>query len=483
MLFVVLFLSIAISEGFARPTLKKLLKNSGIEKDVNFLWKQFASLQKFNSKMGPNDMTFECALCGIALNEVEGFMSENRTVAEIEALLEQRFCDKLGPTGKFLCDLLVGELGYIISLITGPNSVSTICVSHLHLCSRPFDHPDDMVKVPKVILNLDLAPKDRWTDICAMPSVKNNGQFLYNFITSILPGHGKLLNDLGEMINDIYFPTEYRDEVIGCAAAMGVPYGWVALFQLGYELSDACTSIIMKASNGNVYHARNLDFGAGMGFSNTLKNSTFQIVYQKGKKTVFTATTFGGYLGVLSGMKKGVFSGTVDTRFYPEGISQLFYEIIAAIEEKNASLVSFLLRDTLTTATSYQDAITQLSSHYLISDVYYIVGGVSTGAVISRNRTIAADVWSLNPAAGRWFEVQTNYDHWNQPPWFDNRRDPAIAHVKALGQNNINSNNLFTKILGAKPTLNLQTTYSIVAIPATGFYETFVRWCNYPCVQ
>jgi penicillin V acylase-like amidase (Ntn superfamily) len=49
------------------------------------------------------------------------------------------------------------------------------------------------------------------------------------------------------------------------------------MFQLGYELSDACTSIIMKSSNGQIYHARNLDFGAGMGFSDTLKNATIQV--------------------------------------------------------------------------------------------------------------------------------------------------------------------------------------------------------------
>jgi len=181
-------------------------------------------------------------------------------------------------------------------------------------------------------------------------------------------------------------------------------------------------------------------------------------------------------------MKTGVFSGTIDTRLYPNGIIELFREVIVAFEEKNASLVSFLLRDTLRDANSYPEALEMLSSDYLIADVYYIMAGVASGAVVSRNRTLAADVWSLNPKAGRWFEVQTNYDHWEQPPWFDNRRDPAISHMKDLGPSNINPKNLFTKILGAKPTLNLQTTYSIVANPSTGYYETFVRWCNYPCV-
>jgi len=305
---------------------------------------------------------------------------------------------------------------------------------------------------------------------------------MYNFITKLLPGGGVRINELGEKINDVYFPTQYAQEVKGCATAMGIPYGWLAVFQLGYEVSDACTSIISQATDGTVWHARNLDFGAGMGFTSTLKNSTLQVSFQRGGKTVFTATTFGGYLGVLSGMKPGGFSGTVDTRFYPDGWTEIFYEVIAAIEERNASLVSFLLRDVLTEETTYAAALQRLSTTDLIADVYYILGGISSGAVISRNRTVAADVWKLDPAAGRWFEVETNYDHWEQPPWFDNRRTPANNHMNAMGRNNINANNLLG-VLGMKPTLNLQTTYSIVACPKTGFYETFVRWCKYPCVQ
>jgi len=161
---------------------------------------------------------------------------------------------------------------------------------------------------------------------------------------------------------------------------------------------------------------------------------------------------------------------------------KIFYEVIAAIEERNASLVSFLLRDVLTEETTYEAALQRLSKTDLIADVYYILGGIKDGSVISRNRTVAADVWKLDPAAGRWFEVETNYDHWQQPPWFDDRRKPANEHMNTMGRNNINANNLLG-IMGMKPTLNLQTTYSIVACPKTGFYETFVRWCPYPCVQ
>jgi len=135
-------------------------------------------------------------------------------------------------------------------------------------------------------------------------------------------------------------------------------------------------------------------------------------------------------------------------------------------------------------ATNFKQALNSLSNTELIADVYYIMAGSKPGegAVISRNRTRAADVWMIDAAAGRWFEVETNYDHWEQPPWFDDRRTPAITNMKALGPSNLNPKSLFG-IMGMKPTLNLQTTYSIVACPSTGYYESFVRNCEYPCVQ
>jgi len=186
----------------------------------------------------------------------------------------------------------------------------------------------------------------------------------------------------------------------------------------------------------------------------------------------------------VSGSKSGVFAGSVDTRFYPEGHYEFFLQVIAALEEKNASLVSFLLRDTFTSASTYEEAQNMLSTTELIADVYYIIAGSKPGqgSVLSRNRTTLADLWSLDAKSGRWFEVETNYDHWQAPPWWDNRRDPAMSHLNTLGSANLNPDNLF-KIMGMKPTINLCTAYTIVACPATGYYNSYVRWCQYPCTQ
>jgi len=332
---------------------------------------------------------------------------------------------------------------------------------------------------------LDLPPIQRWTEVCSVPVFKAMGQYLVNTVAAIVGTDGeKYLGDLGSLLNDHYYPTEYAQEIIGCAQAMDVPYGWVALLNLGYEVSDACTSIVAQTTDGKILHGRNLDFWAGMGFTDTLKNMTLIANYQKSGKTVFQATTFAGYVGVLSGFKNNAFSVTIDTRFYPDGIGELFYEVIAGITEKNASLVTFLSRTVMEKETNYDAALQGLSQSTLIADVYYILAGVSAGqgAVISRNRINATDVWELDVPSGRWFEVETNYDHWEQPPWIDDRINPANKLMTNIGQQDVTLDNIF-KVLSTKPVFNLQTTYTILSCPADGTYKSWTRYCPYPCTE
>ncbi len=95
----------------------------------------------------------------------------------------------------------------------------------------------------------------------------------------------------------------------------------------------------------------------------------------------------------------------------------------------------------------------------------------------------ATDVWRLNTPT-RWFEVQTNYDHWQQPPWFDDRVVPANhAMNNDVGQKNLSLQLMFDQVLSLKPVFNIQTTYSILACPADGTYTSYTRYCPYPCVE
>jgi len=204
---------------------------------------------------------------------------------------------------------------------------------------------------------------------------------------------------------------------------------------------------------------------------------------KKAGKTQFSTVGYAGFVGSLSGFKSNAFSITINTRFYPDGITEFFYQIIAAILEKNASLVSFLPRQVLENDATYDEALYDLENTELIADVYYTIAGCKSGegTVISRNRTVSADNWVLQ-SPSRWFEVQSNYDHWTPMPWYDDRVDPANTVLSGIGQNRITLGTMM-QVISTKPVLNIQTVHSILACPATGEFTSWLRYCQYPCVQ
>ena len=89
------------------------------------------------------------------------------------------------------------------------------------------------------------------------------------------------------------------------------------MMNLFYELVAQCTSIVAETPDGKIYHARNLDFGVGLAFTDGLRNLTLEVLifsvafwpnqlgcqveFQKGGKTLFTGVTYAGYVGMLTG--------------------------------------------------------------------------------------------------------------------------------------------------------------------------------------
>jgi len=76
---------------------------------------------------------------------------------------------------------------------------------------------------------------------------------------------------------------------------------------------------------------------------------------------------------------------------------------ILAILDRNASFMSFLIRQTMEESLSYTEAIVKLGYSVTIAPCYYIVGGPyrGQGAVITRGRMRPRDLWFLNPNHGR----------------------------------------------------------------------------------
>ena len=315
-------------------------------------------------------------------------------------------------------------------------------------------------------INLDVAPEYRWNEV-----VDDYAQYLPELIPAleqyvpaeVLP----LLDVLGDAV-DTYLPEPYAAEILGIGQRSKVPVGEVALLNILYDITAGCTSIVAEDEMGNIYHGRNLDYG----FTQILQNITFIANFQSGGKTVYSGTTYAGYVGLLTGQRPHQFSVSLDER----DTGKHWMNAATALLAKNASIVSFLIRDTLENAQSYEDAYDALTQATFIAPSYIIIAGVKSGqgAVITRDRIVTRDTWKLHPP-NQWFLVETNYDHWLPAPSGDDRRDPAIQHMNTIGRGNISLNALFS-VLTTPPVLNNGTTYTTLMSAATPDKYSVVAW-------
>ncbi|XP_032810948.1 N-acylethanolamine-hydrolyzing acid amidase isoform X1 [Petromyzon marinus] len=253
---------------------------------------------------------------------------------------------------------------------------------------------------------------------------------------------------------DRFFPNPFAEEIRGLSSLLSIDLGDMVILNIFNEFKMFCTSIVAQDTAGNIYHARNLDYL----YTDFLRNISVDIDFTRDGKVSFTGTTFVGNVGVANGQRPEKFTLSIDAR---DGGSWWESAIEALLGRGH--VVTWLVRNTLSTATDFKSAVVALSHPPLISNTYFIVGGVNPGegAVITRRREAAVDTWFLQPHQGIWYLVETNYDHWKAPPARDDRRTPAMKALNSTGQANINLHSLL-KVLSVKPILNNLTVYTTV---------------------
>lgn len=322
----------------------------------------------------------------------------------------------------------------------------------------------------KYVINLGLPPEQRWTRVVE-DYAKAIKDVIWDF-RALVP-EGSIVFPLIEKIaSDIekYIPAPFAKEMKGIAKLLNVNIGDIVLSNLMYDVTAFCTSIVSEDNKGRVWHSRNLDFP----FMNMLKKITVEVDFQRNGKTLYNAVTFAGYVGILTGQRPYEFTVSVDRR--AEGDALL--NLLVGLFDHSVVPVSFLVRDAMANSTNYTAAVDQLGYTPTAAPVYFIIAGVRPGdaAVITKDRLKPHDIWTIDPEKGRWFEVETNYDHWKPPPHKDNRRDPAIRAMKAVGRSNISVKKLFN-VMSTHPVLNHHTIYTVVMSAANP--KTFQTWIRH----
>ncbi|BFZ24631.1 hypothetical protein BsWGS_27670 [Bradybaena similaris] len=324
-----------------------------------------------------------------------------------------------------------------------------------HICHRSYSQnvtvtceegkypPDPRTKVGTFIINLDQPPEKRWTTLAKVmgPGIQQLLESFKQYAKDWTKAADAIIHfvDTKGGSLDGTLPYPFAGEISGFANDSGINLGELLLYNLFYEFFTVCTSIVAEDPNGTLYHARNLDFGLFLGWD--IKNKTWAITeklrplivnldWQRGGQTVFKSTNFAGYIGILTAVKPKLFTLTMNERFNIDG---------------------------------------------------GFIGGNSSGqgAVITRSREGAVDVWGMRNASG-WYILETNYDHWKAPLIVDDRRGPAHKCMDKMGQKNVGFAGIFN-VLSSQPVLNKLTTYTALMHVASGNLTTFIQTCKDPC--
>ncbi|CAM4498254.1 hypothetical protein PO909_014974 [Leuciscus waleckii] len=342
-------------------------------------------------------------------------------------------------------------------------------------------------------VDLDLPPSKRWTDVITdkKKDMASMIQAIRDLADAFVPS-GKLIQlvdkELPLMVNTLPYP--FNEELRGIASVSGVPLGEVVLFNIFYEVFTVCTSLVAEDVNGNLIHARNLDFGLFMGWD--LKNRSWIITeklkplivnldFRRNNQTVFKSTNFAGYVGMLTGIHQRSFTLTMNERFSLDGGYIGILEWI--LGKRDGMWMSFLTRSVLENATSYESAKALLADTKLLAPAYFILGGNQTGqaCIITRSRTHSISPLELDVKNGRWYVLETNYDHWKEPLFLDDRRTPAMKCMNQTTQNDISLKTVYD-VLSTKPVLNKLTTYTTLMEVSKGTLESYIRDCPNPCM-
>jgi len=337
----------------------------------------------------------------------------------------------------------------------------------------------------KYTINLDLPPEQRWIE-----PAKDHKKYILLMVDVLnaLFLSKSNYNLTSELLNATKVPEEYQREMQGMADALGLTYRDALLANMFYEVSAyapmatlpvewrglstrSCTSIIAQNSNGTVFHGRNQDYPP------PFSPLQFDAVVTKGGKVVWEGTTFAGTVGVGGTcIVPNGFSVSVNAR----GAMTPDFPTAVASAKRGDWIFPFLTRAVCERAGAFEDSVQWVSNQPMISPGYFIMAGVAPGegAVVTHNATDSAYLWRLKDGypkgADAWFLLQTNYDNWEAPPSGDDRRDPGIKSMEAVGPSAINFDTLWT-VLSTRPVYNLATIHTDFAWPATGEYRTYLR--------
>uniref|UniRef100_A0A0R3RH62 N-acylethanolamine-hydrolyzing acid amidase n=1 Tax=Elaeophora elaphi TaxID=1147741 RepID=A0A0R3RH62_9BILA len=313
---------------------------------------------------------------------------------------------------------------------------------------------------PRYTINLDSAPENRWNTV-----IDDRKELIPAVVKEIHYYVPRLLRPIVWWIDENIllrrFPDEYAREMRGShlfssiATRSGLSIGEVVGVNIFYDVSAfdrkhilaniGCTSIVTEDDKGRIIHGRNLDYA----MTSLIRNLTIIVDFTRGEKILYTAVTFALSVGIYTGQRHGSFSISINERFSGSYLDTILMEFYTHFKRP----LTFGVRMAFEEKNTFEEAKEMLMNEHFIAPSYLIIAGIKAGqaCVITRNRWKAADLECTDSQKGRWFLVETNFDHWKVDK--DKRRKTAEKALSRIGRHAITYKQML-QILSLHPVQN-----------------------------
>jgi len=225
------------------------------------------------------------------------------------------------------------------------------------------------MKKEEYIVNLDLPPEERWKFLIDYKEEVND---LLQCYLNDFEGAEFIFESIGAYKQEI-ISEEYLKEIEFIASISKFSSNEILIANLYYDVLKfylGCTAFAFE-NNGKVIHSRNLDWWTK---NNLLSKHSKIFDFRRNGNTVFKTVGWVGFIGALSGIKPHKFSLTLNA-------------VLSNDNPELAKPVSFLLRDILDSANTFEEAKRKLEITTIASDCLILLSGTKSKEMVVIERT------------------------------------------------------------------------------------------------
>lgn len=303
--------------------------------------------------------------------------------------------------------------------------------------------------------DFSVSPDKRWGHIIgafkeSIPFLKTQ---IDNLLTSMQIGSSTLFI-VRQLIKLYKKNVMYYSEMESLSILLDISVEKLMLMQLCYEYNSMCTSVGTRVNGKNI-HYRTMDWELDF-----LKDITIELEYIKDGQSIALATTWLGYIGVLTGVSNQHFSISVNFRLSGDRTFTKFMTNVWNVLSLKWP-IGYLVRDIFETNCSYEEALVLLRKTILISPTYFTVCHNQDNPIVIVRNPANVDI----ERSGQ-FVVQTNADN--------NKSNINILHSLErieLTEGILNNNNNFNSVgelfdtFNKHPIINEETVYISIMDP------------------